>query len=416
VRVRGSATAVGLSENAANTSSIPGLDRHYVDYQAGFDAVWEVDFWGKYRRSVEAEEANLLASVADYQSALVALAAEVARTYVAIRTFEVLVEEAQANVRLQEQGLQIAESRFRNGATSELDVIQAQTLLESTRATIPQQQNGLQQARNALATLLGQPPGSVDGLLQGRRGVPKPPAEVAVSVPAEMLRRRPDIRAAELVAAAQCARVGVTKAELYPSFTLFGAIGFQASTSGGATNRFFSPGNVFYNIGPRITWPFFNYGRIENSVRVEDARFQQLLVGYRDTVLRAVQEVEDAIAGFLNSQEAAIFQQRSVTAARRSVEIAIVQYREGAADFQRVLDAERSLLQQQNALTQTSSSVTTSVIALFKALGGGWEWAQGAPILPAGMIDEMKARTNWGDLLSGPAARRAKENPQPVTQ
>ena len=413
---QGSVTGVGLSRNAPNTSNLPGLDRHYVDYQVGFDAVWELDFWGKYRRGVESEAATLLATVADYQSALVTLTAEVARTYVAIRTLEVLIDEAQANVKVQEQGLLIAQSRFQNGATSELDVIQATTLLESTRATIPQLQGSLQQARNALSTLLGQPTGTVEELLEGRRGIPGPPAQVAVSVPAEMLRRRPDIRAAELAAAAQCARIGVAKADLYPSFTLFGTLGFQASTAGGGNHRLLSGDNVFYNIGPRISWPFFNYGRIENSVRIEDARFQQLLVGYREAVLRAAQEVDDAIAGFLNAQEAAAAQERSVVSARRAVELAFVQYREGATDFQRVLDAERSLLAQQNALTQSSSSVTTNVIALFKALGGGWEWAQGEAILPAGTIDEMKARTNWGDLLSQPARQEAKESPQSVKQ
>jgi len=208
----------------------------------------------------------------------------------------------------------------------------------------------------------------------------------------------------------------VAKADLYPSFTLFGTLGFQASTAGGGNHRLLSGDNVFYNIGPRISWPFFNYGRIENSVRIEDARFQQLLVGYREAVLRAAQEVDDAIAGFLNAQEAAAAQERSVVSARRAVELAFVQYREGATDFQRVLDAERSLLAQQNALTQSSSSVTTNVIALFKALGGGWEWAQGEAILPAGTIDEMKARTNWGDLLSQPARQEAKESPQSVKQ
>lgn len=408
---RGTVTAVGLSEGAANSSS---FDRRYVDYQLGFDAVWELDFWGKYRRGVEAERANLLASVADYQSALVSLTAEVARTYVVIRTFEVLIEQAQENAKLQEQALHIAESRFRNGATSELDVVEARTLLEGTRATIPQLQISLQQARNALATLLGQPSGTVDALLEGPPGIPKAPAKVEVSVPAEMLRRRPDIRSAELFAAAQCARVGVAKADLYPSFTLFGTVGLQTSTSGGASNKFFSASNIFYSFGPRITWPFFNYGRIQNSVRVEDARFQQLLVGYRDAVLRAAQEVEDALTGFLNSQEAAAFQERSVTAAQRSVEIALVQYREGAADFTRVLDAQRALLLQQNNLAQTSSSVTTNVIALFKALGGGWEWRQGEPIVPERTVEEMKARTDWGDMLSEPPRPVAQGSPQPV--
>ncbi|PTL78116.1 efflux transporter outer membrane subunit [Vitiosangium sp. GDMCC 1.1324] len=406
----GSATAVGLSEHAANTS---GIDRRYLDYQLGFDAIWELDFWGKYRRGVEAGTANLLASVADYQSALVSLTAEVARVYVVVRTYEVLIEQAQQNVRLQEEGLQIAESRFRNGATSELDATQAATLLESTRASIPKLQIGLDQARNALSTLLGQPPGAVEALLAGPKQIPLAPAQVAVGMPAELLRRRPDVRSAELFAAAQCARIGIAEAELYPSFTLTGTIGLEASTSGSPSANLFSLGSLVYSAGARIIWPFLNYGRLKNGVRVEDARFQQLLVNYRNTVLRAAQDVEDALTGFVNSQKAGAFEQASVKAAQRSVEIALVQYREGAVDYQRVLDAQRSLLQEQTNLTQTNSSIATNLVALYKALGGGWEVSQGQPIVPEQMQHEMDDRTDWGDMLSKPRKPETTKSPTP---
>jgi NodT family efflux transporter outer membrane factor (OMF) lipoprotein len=413
----GAVTAEGLSNDAPNVSkvsSVPGFDRNYVNYQVGFDAVWELDFWGKYRRGVEADTASLLASIADYYDALVTLTAEVARTYVAIRTFEVLIDESRENVRIEEEGLRIAQARFKDGATSELDVTQATALLESTRATIPQLQISLEQSRNALGTLLGQPVGAVDGMLGGPKLIPTAPAKVAVSVPAELLRRRPDIRSAELAAAAQCARIGVAKAELYPSLSLVGTFGFQASNTGSTSVSLFSGDNIFYSIGPRVVWPFLNYGRIKNAVRVQDARFEQLLVAYRNTVLRAAQEVEDALTGFLNSQEAVAVGQRAVVAARRSVEIAVVQYREGEVDYQRVLDAQRSLLQQQISLTQASSSVVTNVVALYKALGGGWELAQGQPFVPERTRDEMERRTNWGDMLSEPVKAEAAENPQPA--
>lgn len=407
---RASATGAGASKNAAGFA---GGDRNALDYQVGFDAAWELDFWGKYRRGVESSADSLLGSEFDYFNSLVSLTAEVARTYVVIRTFEVLIQQAQENVRLQEEGLQIAQSRFRNGATSELDPAQAATLLESTRATVPQLQTGLQQARNALGTLLGQTTGTVESLLGGPSVLPKAPAKVAVSVPAELLRRRPDIRSAELAAAAQCARIGVAKSELYPSFSLFGSIGLDASTAGKSQNLF-SSDSFFYSVGPRITWPFFNYGRIENRVRVEDARFEQLLVSYRDTVLRAAQEVEDALTGYLRSQEATTFEQASVQAAERAVELALVQYREGATDYQRVLDAQRSLLQQQTSLTQSSSSIITNLIALYKALGGGWELRQPQPLIPEKTQAEMRARTNWGDLLSQPRAPEASKSGPPV--
>jgi NodT family efflux transporter outer membrane factor (OMF) lipoprotein len=390
--------------------------RFYSNYRLGFDAVWEIDFWGKYRRGVDAAAASLLASVADYYSALVSLTGEVARTYVEVRTFEVLIQLAQENARLQEQGLGIAQSRFSNGATSELDVAQATALLESTRATIPQQQTQLQQARNALATLLGQPIGTVDALLAGPMQIPTAPAQVAVSVPIEMLRRRPDVRGAELSAAAQCARIGVAKAELYPSFSLLGTIGLQtgsasASASGGGTPNIFSTNSIYFAAGPRITWPFFNYGRLANGVRIEDARFQELLVDYHNTVLKAVQEAEDAMVGFVNAQDATLFEQNAVKASQRSVEIAVVQYKEGATDYQRVLDSQRSLLLEQNSLAQSSSSVATNLIALYKALGGGWEVRLGQPVVPAEMQAEMKQRTNWGDLLSEPRPPETATNP-----
>jgi NodT family efflux transporter outer membrane factor (OMF) lipoprotein len=411
----GSAAQVGLSQNTPNSSF---ADHNFWDYRVGFDAAWELDFWGKFRRDVETSRANLIASVADYDNALVSLTAEVARTYTVVRTSEVLIEITLANVKLQEEGLQIAESRFRNGATTELDVTQARTLLESTRALVPRLQVSLRQAQNALSTLLGQPPGTVQALLEGPQRIPTPPAEVAVGMPAELLRRRPDIRSAELNAAAQSARIGVAKADLYPSFSLFGEIGFETSSGGGTLSNnaglrnLFDGGSLFYSFGPGFRWPLFNYGRIENNVRVQDARFQQLLVNYQDTVLRAAQEVEDALIGFLKDQEALVYDQNSVAAARRSVEIARIQYREGAVDYERVLDSQRALLQEETRLADTRSSIATNLIALYKALGGGWEVRAGQPILPAGTQAEMQKRTNWGRLLP-PAPMPGTLNPPP---
>ena len=410
----GSVTGVGLSQNASNSF---GIDRNHWDYQLGFDAIWELDFWGKFRRDVEASHASLIASVADYDEALVSLTAEVARTYAVIRTFEVLIELTRENVKLQEEGLRIAESRFRNGVTTELDVTQARTLLESTRAAIPQLQTQLQQAQNALSTLLGQPTGAVQTLLNEHKGIPTAPVEVAVSVPVELLRRRPDIRSAELAAVAQCARIGFAKADLYPSFSLFGEIGFQTSSQGGVQSgnaifkNLLNGDSFFYSLGPQFQWPIFNYGRIKNNVRIQDARFQQLLVNYQNTVLKAAQEVEDTLTGFLKAQEATGFRQNSVSAAQRSVEIALTQYLEGAVDYQRVLDTQRALLQEQNTLALTRSSIATNLIALYKALGGGWELRQGQPIIAESMQAEMQKRTDWGRLLPPPPAPETLDQP-----
>jgi len=402
-----SGAAKGLSEHGPNGAL---LDRRFGEYQVGFDAIWELDFWGKYRRGIGAAKASYLATVADYDDALVALSAEVARTYVLVRTFEALIELARQNVAVQEEGLQIAQSRFNNGATSELDVAQATNLLETTRASIPELQVSLQQTQNALSTLLGQPTGLVRSLLTDPRGIPTPPPRVAVSVPAEMLRRRPDIRGAELRAIAQCERVGGAKAELYPKFVLFGSIGTQTSTNagGGSTlSNLFGPGSLVYAAGGSLVWPILNYKQLRNGVRVEDARYQQSLVEYVNTVLVAAQEVDDGIAGLLREQDAAVFAQNAVTAADLAVKLALVQYREGAVDYQRVLDTQRVRLESQNRLARTRSSAATNLIALYKALGGGWEVRQGEPVIPDATRRQMQDRTNWGKYIpSAPKAKR----------
>jgi len=403
------ATRISLSDNLANSAD---FDRNFWDYQLGFDATWEADFWRRFGRGVKSQEAAYLGSVADYQDALVSLSAEVARTYATIRLYEVLIEQGRHNVGIQEEGLRIAESRFRNGATSELDVSQASSLLESTRASIPQLETSLAQAQNALSTLLGQPTGTVLALLQGPQQIPVPPAQVALSVPAEMLRRRPDVRGAEFTAIAQSERIGIAKADLYPRIQLFGTIGFQTtSSSTGETANLLDASSLFYAIGPRISWTFLDYGRTKNRVRVEDARFQQLIVSYQNTVLKAAQEVEDSLVAYLKAREVTGFQQNSANAARRSVELAFIQYREGAVDFQRVLDAQRSQLQEENNLARANSAVATNLIALYKALGGGWETRSGQPFVPENTRDEMRKRTDWGDYftqqprLHSPASR-----------
>lgn len=401
------ASVVKPSEHAADSNNI---NHHFEQYQVGFDAIWEVDLWGKLRRGVRAADASYLATVGDYDDALVSLSAEIARTYVAIRTFEVLLDLAHQNVRVQEEGQQIAESRYHNGATSELDVVQATNLLESTRATIPVLEIGQRQAQNALSTLLGRPTGYVQSLLGAPRGIPAPPARVAVSVPAEMLRRRPDIRAAELRAVAQCERIGIAKAQLYPSFSLFGSISTQTSSGVGNSildtpssfTNLFGPGSWAYNAGGSLFWPILYYPQLLNGVRVEDARFQRSLVEYVNTVLQAAREVEDGMIGFLRQQDAAAFEQNAVTAAESSVRIALVQYREGAVDFQRVLDTQRALLDSQNRLATTRSEAVTDLIALYKALGGGWELRQGNPVVPEPTQREMQDRTHWGGYFSKP--------------
>jgi NodT family efflux transporter outer membrane factor (OMF) lipoprotein len=395
---------VGLSRNTANKP--PDFTRNYADELVGFDASWEADFWGKFRKGVKAQHAEYIGSVDNYQNALVSLAGEVARTYMTIRTFQELIEQARRNVTVQAESLRVANVRFQNGATSELDVAQARTLLESTRASIPQFEISLAQSQNALSTLIGQPPGSLQNLLQGPETIPAAPAQVAVSIPADVLRRRPDIRNAELVAMAQSERIGIAKADLYPHFALSGTFGLHATQGGAESYNLFSPASLIFLVGPQLYWNFLSYGRIKNQVRVEDARFQQAILTYQNSVLSASQEVEDGIVGFLKALEASIAQQNAVTASHRSVELAVIQYREGATDFERVLDAERSQLQEESGLVHLRSTVATNVVSLYKALGGGWEMSLGQPAVNDAIRMQMEKRTNWGDLFS----KEVKEN------
>jgi NodT family efflux transporter outer membrane factor (OMF) lipoprotein len=394
----GSATAVQLSENSPNYN--PLLEDSFMDYQAGFDAAWELDFWGRFRRGIEAADANLAATVADYDSALVSLTAEVARVYVTIRTLEERLAIALNNIDLQKESLRIATVRYDNGATTELDVQQALTNLSETQATVPTLKRALRQAKNALSTLLGMLPSDLKDMLGPPGIIPVAPENVATGVPAELLRRRPDVRSAELQAALQSALIGIAETDLYPSFTLAGSIGYQSSDTGGSSaGDLFDSDSFRFAAGPGFRWNIFNYGRLKNNVRVQDARYQQAIVNYQNTVLGAYQEVEDAMVGFVESQQETTYRSKAAGAASRSTEIARIQYREGAVDFQRVIDSERSLVSQQDRWAENRGQIALNLIAMYKALGGGWEVRTGRDFVSEQNLDAMQQRTDWGDLL-----------------
>lgn len=399
------AATVGGSGNAANSI---GGDLYYKDLTTSLDAAWELDFWGKFRRGVESADARYLATIADYDDIMVTLTAEVARTYILIRTLEERIRLAEESVAIQRRSLEIAENRFEGGLVTELDVQQARSLLANTRALIPRFKVELQRAQHALSVLLGTPPTDLAAKLEvpgEGAGIPEVPAKVAIGVPADLLRRRPDIRRAELQAAAQSALIGVAKADLLPHFTLIGSIGLRTSESsftregGSSFGDLFDSDSVTYFAGPSLRWDILNYGRIRNEVRAQDARFQQTIVNYQDTVLRAAQEVEDAMAGFLRGQEEAGFLAEAVAASRRSVEIALLQYGEGLNDYQRVLDTQRGLTADQDILTATRGSVALNLVGMYKSLGGGWQMRDGQDFVPARTRAEMADRTNWGGLL-----------------
>jgi outer membrane protein TolC len=243
-----------------------------------------------------------------------------------------------------------------------------------------------------------------------------------VGIPAELLRRRPDIRLAEFQAAVQSAQIGIAKADLYPSFSLVGSIGLQSTDKGGvlANNANFSDlftsGGIAYFIGPSIQWPIFNYGRLKNNVRVQDARFQQLVVNYQNTILQAFQDVEDATVGFLRTQEQTGFLSESVAQYKLSVELSLIQYSDGLVSFQRVIDAQRNLVRQEDAFASATGSVGTNLIALYKALGGGWELRQGKDFIPVKTREEMRQRTDWGKMLPPEDLPEDREEQPPTGQ
>jgi len=413
-QVNGALTRVGLSDNAPNFDKSTA-DTTFTQSSIGLDAAWELDFWGRFRRGVESAGANLGASIADYDNALVSLTAEVARVYVSLRTLEEQLAIAKDNSVTQRRSYKIADVRFQNGAVSELDPSQALSLLKSTESTVPLLESQIRQAKNALSILMGMPPNDLHEILQGQGKIPEPPAQINVGVPADLLRRRPDIRSAELQAATQSALIGVAKTDLYPRFALVGSIGLLNGDTGSNSNSdLFKSDSVGYNYGPSASWQILNYGRLKNQVRVQDARLEALLVNYQNSVLRAAQEVEDGISAYVGAREQSGFLKDSVKAAQRSVDLALVQYREGAVDYQRVLDTQQTLLRVQDRYTSVRGDVVAGLIATYKALGGGWEIRAGQSFVSPERQDIMKDRTDWGHLLDSESVPEELPAPPPT--
>jgi NodT family efflux transporter outer membrane factor (OMF) lipoprotein len=401
--VAGDATRIDLSESNANTAG--GADLSYVQYNLGANASWEIDFWGRFRRGIESADANLLASIASYDDTLVLLTAQVANVYVAIRTVEEQLRIARDNLVIQERSYDIVDVLYRFGQSNELDVQQAQTLLLSTRATIPDLEISLRQAHHALAALLGLPPTDLTQILGGEGRIPEIPEQIMVGIPADMLRQRPDVRRAELLAMAQNAQVGVAKADLYPSFSINGSLGLAASgntnttrTGDSGIGELFRSDSVTYTVGPSFVWPFLNYDRIKNNIRVQDARLQQSLVQYQETVIQAAREVEDAMVAFVGSQRQDVILVDTVVSAKRSSELSMLRYQEGFADYQRVLDAQQALFGQQQRYVSNKGFAIQSLISVYRALGGGWQ-SGGAGFVDEATRQEMEQRTDWNDLL-----------------
>jgi NodT family efflux transporter outer membrane factor (OMF) lipoprotein len=360
-----------LSVNKASTQApIPSPEQWFKDANTGVAASWELDFWGRYRRSIESADAELDAAVADYDDVLVILLAEVASNYVQYRTYEKRLVLARLNVELQTKGYTLTDDKFKLGQTTGRDPAQAKQVLEQTKALIPPLEIGQRQAGNRLSVLLGVPPHDMTKLLGTADAVPIAPKEAALGVPADLVSRRPDVRRAEREVAAQSARIGVAQADFYPRISLTGSIGVDSEH---LREVFNTPGTLVGTFGPSFRWDILNYGRILNNVRVQDARFRELVFTYQNQVLTAAQEAEDALIEFLKTQERAERLNASVEAAARGFQISNDQFKEGLVDYTPVVLFANTLTEQQDQFTFAQGEIALSLIRLYKALGGGWE-------------------------------------------
>jgi NodT family efflux transporter outer membrane factor (OMF) lipoprotein len=369
------------------------------NYNVGFNLTWEIDFWGRFRRQIESASAELDASVANYDDAMVSLVAQVAQSYLLLRTFQDRLEIAQQNIELQQESLRIAQAKLDAGDTSELDVDQATSLLYSTRATVPALEISLQQTKNALALLLGDSPQQFNALAVTIGAIPTTTPAVALGMPQDLIRQRPDIRAAERQLAAQSAQIGFAITDLYPQFSIGGSIGTDAME----TDDLFSNEGEVWSIFGGFQWNVFNYGRLQSNVRLQDALFQQLLVDYQFTVLQAQVDVENAIVAYIKTYQQVKEYRRAEAAAQLAVNVSTAQYQDGLVDFNTVINNLNALATQQDVLASARGDVATNLVQVYRALGGGWQVRDNrdpVDLLPAQMKDTMKQRTDaWEGVL-----------------
>lgn len=358
-----------INANGSYTRSGTGATAAQSLWQAGLDAMWELDIFGGVRRSVETANAKLQAAVEDRRDVLVTLLGEVATDYFSLRGYQQEIVIAQANLEVQVRNAKLTRDKKKLGTGTGLDVAQSDAQVASTKAQIASFEALEQQTVYALSVLLGLPPVALDEELEPWDKIPDPPNVLAVGIPTDLLRRRPDIRRAERQLAAATAQIGIATADLYPKFSLTGALGLQG-------NRVQSLGTLndrFWSFGPNFTVPVFDAGRIASNIEVQTAVQAQALTAYKKTVLAALQEVEAALVGFAREQERRAALADAVAANQRAFELATDRYNHGVTDFLSVLDAERSLFGSQDALVQSNRAVGTDAVALYKALGGGWE-------------------------------------------
>jgi outer membrane protein, multidrug efflux system len=364
----GSYSRSRTSENSfGGPGGAPGSESDL--YQAGFDASWEIDVFGGVRRNVEAADADIAASIEDRRDVLITLLAEVAQNYVELRGFQRQVAIARANLQTQNETLNLTRTRFAAGLSSDLDVARAEAQVQTTESQIPTLESAARQSIHLLSVLLALEPTALLEELLTETPIPSAPPEVPIGLPSDLLRRRPDVRRAERQLAAATARIGVATADLFPRFSLTGSLGLESS-------HFSSLGDYssrFWSIGPSVSWPVLDFGRIRSNVDVQNAREEQAFANYEQTVLTSLREVEDALVAFLNEQARRQTLVGAVNSNRRAVNLATQLYQQGLSDFLSVLQAQRDLFVSEDSLVQSDRAVTTGLVSLYKALGGGWE-------------------------------------------
>ncbi|MDY9921681.1 MAG: efflux transporter outer membrane subunit [Synergistota bacterium] len=337
-------------------------------YRLGIDASWEIDIFGGRRETVKAGAASLEAQYASLHAAWVSLSAEVALNYLTLRTLQERLFIAEKNLLLQEETLEMLQSRVDAGLSDHLALSQSKYTLEQTKAEIPPIQKSIEEVKNSLAILTGRVPGSLDQMLSERKPLPKLDQEMMTGIPANSIRQRPDIFAAERQLAAQIARKKSARADLWPKFYLLGSIG----TEGLDTGSLFEGPNKAYSFGPKIVWPIFHAGAIRNNIKVHTARQEQYLAAYEQTVLKAVAEVRNALTAGIEERKRNEALRRGTEAAQTALDVANDKYRNGLTDFNNVINAQRALLSLSEATVISDGQITSDTVMLFKALGGGW--------------------------------------------
>jgi outer membrane protein TolC len=437
LRIVQSRAALGISDAlifpqqqavTGNAAKIYQNENSYSSAALGLDVAWELDIWGKYARGIETSEANLYASIASYRDVLVTVTAEIARNYINYRTAEERIYLSKQNITIQQRVVAMTQVQYDSGNVSELDVQQAKTQLYATQAALPALNIARLQSANAIAVLVGRLPEHITPMLatkesrqapgydermaqaatkskdddsfivdyNSRSLIPIAPP-IAPSIDPNLIRRRPDLQVAELQAKAQSARIGARQADLYPQFFLFGNIGVSDTVRTG--DSFSASNAVTAAIGPGFSWNIFQYDRIKNQVRIEDALFQESLTNYNQQVLEAVREVSNALIAYEFLQQQAEFNFAAVEASIRAFNISATQYNNGLVTYQRLLSTVEKMTLREDTYAQTKGRIANNVIALYKALGGGWDQHGDIPLVKPEIMEQMINRTDWGDYL-----------------